>query len=105
MSDFGQTIKKYSRKTDLMCRWSLEDFAILLRIRQRQDVKGAAHRFLRICKSSAIKEHIDDLSIGITIVREGDDLHTLINRVNQYVNDAKGREHENIVTDQNVDHQ
>jgi diguanylate cyclase (GGDEF)-like protein len=102
MKNFGEILCKYSRKIDQICRWSDDEIVALLKIRHQEDIEGAARRFLRICRSTVLKENVTDISIGITIVREGDDLQRLLTRANKYMYKAKKQEENKIVTDFNA---
>lgn len=100
---FSLALRKYGRKTDDFCRWGGDEFVGILRLRSAEDVKGASRRFARIAERGSVKEGdqvIDcQVSMGMTVVRDDDDLKSVIDRADRYMYEAKRRHEDRIVTD------
>ncbi len=103
LRSFGKALVRHGRKSDDFCRWGGDEFVGLLQLKDDDEIKGAARRFSGIAETSSIKDGektIDcRVSIGITVVRDGDDLSSLVDRADRYMFEAKRRKGEGIVTD------
>lgn len=104
---FGIALRKNGRKADKFCRWGGDEFVGLLHLRQAEDIKGAAKRFLELAHKCEIEEQGQKIccraSIGITVVREGDTIRSLVARADRYMYQAKKRQGDQLVTDYNAD--
>jgi diguanylate cyclase (GGDEF)-like protein len=100
---FALALRKYGRKTDDFCRWGGDEFVGILRLRSAEDVKGASRRFARIAKKGRVSEggqEIDcQVSMGMTVVRDEDDLKSVVARADRYMYEAKRHHANRIVTD------
>ena len=103
LRSFGDALLKHGRKTDDFCRWGGDEFVGLLQLKDKEELRGAARRFMGIAESSSIQDGDNTIvcrvSIGMTVVRDGDDLSSLVNRADRYMFEAKGHRGEGIVTD------
>lgn len=103
LREIGLMLRKYGRKADRFCRWGGDEFVGLLQIRNPEDIEGAGLRF----KAASEKCEIDvngkmiscQSAIGITVVREGDTVNSLVDRADQYMYEAKKIDGKQIVTD------
>ncbi|WP_158558742.1 sensor domain-containing diguanylate cyclase [Mitsuokella sp. AF21-1AC] len=104
---FGIALRQYGRKADRFCRWGGDEFVGLLHLKQPDDIKGAAQRFLRIASDCETTENGQTIScraaIGITVVRKDDTIHTIVARADHYMYLAKKRKEDQIVTDFDFD--
>ncbi|MBM6999959.1 EAL domain-containing protein, partial [bacterium] len=103
LRSFGRTLLSQGRRTDEFCRWGGDEFVGILQLRRDSDVTGAARRLMRAAREISISEggrtvtcHV---SIGMTVIREGDDLETVVDRADRYMYEAKRRKGDGIVTD------
>lgn len=103
LRSFGRTLLSQGRRTDEFCRWGGDEFVGILQLKRESDVTGAARRLMRATKEISISEggrtvtcHV---SIGMTVIREGDDLETVVDRADRYMYEAKRRKGDGIVTD------
>lgn len=103
LRSFGRALRRYGRRTDDFCRWGGDEFVGLLRLASPEDVEGAARRFGRIAEGCSV--HDGDrviecrVSVGIAVVRDGDDRRGLIDRADRYMYEAKRRHGHGVVTD------
>lgn len=103
----GLALRVYGRKTDRFCRWGGDEFVGLLQLRSPEDIKGAAKRFMGL--ANACEEEVNgktvacQLAIGITVVREGDNLESLLSRADGYMYRAKKLNANQVVTDFDID--
>ena len=100
---FALALRKYGRKTDDFCRWGGDEFVGILRLRSAEDVKGASRRFARIAEKGRVSQggqEIDcQVSMGMTVVRDEDDLKSVVARADRYMYEAKRHHANRIVTD------
>lgn len=103
LREIGLTLQKYGRKADRFCRWGGDEFVGLLQLNQPHDIEGAARRLKKVAEGCEIEYNGRKVScqaaIGITVVREDDDMNSLINRADQYMYLAKKHTKTQIVTD------
>lgn len=103
LHQFGLTLRKFGRKTDKFCRWGGDEFVGLLQLRSPKDIKGAARRFMQLADGSEVTVNGQKVScqtsFGITVVREGDDIKSLVARADTYMYQAKKRTDVRIFTD------
>lgn len=99
----GLDLRKYGRRADRFCRWGGDEFVGILQLKDPSEIEQAARRFQKL----AAMEKIDvdgvtvsvQAAIGVTVVREGDELKSLISRADRYMYLAKQRGEDLIVTD------
>ena len=107
LREIAAAFKKYARKTDRFCRWGGDEFVGVLEVKDPQAIEGAAERFLNMAGS--VKVTVDGqnvqsrTAIGITLVREDDDVNSVVSRADDYMFQAKKRKDRQIVTDFNAD--
>ena len=69
-------------------------------------MEKAARRLMRVAPTCTLTPDGHKValraSVGITAVRDDDDLKTLVDRADRYMYEAKGRATERIVTDKNA---
>lgn len=103
---FGDALRTYGRKTDCFCRWGGDEFVGMLQLQRDEDIEGASIRFRRVAESIVVRDGDDtatlQVSIGITVVRDDDDIHSLIDRADRYLWEAKRCRSDRIVTDHNA---
>ncbi len=103
----GLNLRRYGRRADRFCRWGGDEFVGILQLRDPSEVEQAAERFQKLAAEEKIA--VDGVSvsiqaaIGITVVREGDDLKSLVSRADRYMYLAKVRAGNLIVTDASAD--
>ena len=103
----GLDLRRYGRRADRFCRWGGDEFVGILQLRDPSEVEQAAERFQKLAAEEKIA--VDGVSvsiqaaIGITVVREGDDLKSLVSRADRYMYLAKVRAGNLIVTDASAD--
>jgi diguanylate cyclase (GGDEF)-like protein/PAS domain S-box-containing protein len=93
LREFGDAISKNSRRTDRWGRWDGDEFGAILAIRSTSDIDGAASRFCDV----ADRIHIEygrislgiRISIGITAVRDSDNVARIVGRADRYLAKAK----------------
>ncbi len=103
LREIGLMLRKYGRKADRFCRWGGDEFVGLLQIRNPEDIEGAGLRFKAASEKCEIEVNGKMIScqsaIGITVVREGDTVNSLVDRADQYMYEAKKIDGKQIVTD------
>lgn len=103
LASFGSALREHGRKTDAFCRWGGDEFVGILQLKDTEDIKGAAQRFLKVAEGAeaAMGSHEAScrVSIGITAVRKGDDQKSVVDRADRYMFIAKKRHSDRIVTD------
>ena len=106
LKEIGMMLRKYGRKADRFCRWGGDEFVGLLQLKHPQDIEGAGLRFKAAAEKCEIEVHGRKITcqtaIGITIVRENDDLKSLVDRADRYMFEAKKAGTAQIVTDFNT---
>lgn len=107
LREIGLALRTFGRKSDAFCRWGGDEFVGLLQLRQHEDIEGAAHRMLKFTGSREITVNGQKIScqtsIGITVVREDDDVRSIVQRADDYMYQAKRRKNSEIVTDTNAE--
>ena len=75
----------------------------VLQIKASEDVEAIGKRMLALAEDSAIVRGAEKtpyrVSIGITVVREGDDANTIIARADRYMYQAKQGDGPGVMTD------
>ena len=103
---FAIALGKFGRRTDSFCRWGGDEFVGLLQLRSEAEMEKAARRLMRVAPTCTLTPDGHKValraSVGITAVRDDDDLKTLVDRADRYMYEAKGRATERIVTDKNA---
>lgn len=103
LKGFSDLLEKSKRRCDSFCRWGGDEFVGLLHLRTTKDIDGLVRRYMESAENFSIRIGDDDIgcaiSVGIAAVREGDTVQSLIDRADQHMYEAKGRQHERIVTD------
>lgn len=104
LNAFGNAMSKNGRKADCWGRWGDDEFAAVLNINNRSDINSAAKRFYDTADGIKIEygEIALDLhmSIGVTAIRDEDDLNSIISRAEEYMLKAKdGVFKDKVVTD------
>ncbi|GAA3585610.1 bifunctional diguanylate cyclase/phosphodiesterase [Marinobacter xestospongiae] len=99
---FARTVKDASRCVDLYCRWGGEEFIAAFPETSALDAKKLLERIISKLKAanfSANNEHIAlTMSIGLTEIRQGDSIDTLIQRADEAMYEAKHGGRDRIVT-------
>ncbi|MQN00603.1 MAG: EAL domain-containing protein [Lachnospiraceae bacterium] len=107
LNDLGLSLRKYSRRNEKFCRWGGDEFVGLLELKKKEDIKKAAARFHELANSSKVAVNGADImcqtAIGITCVREGDDISSILSRADSYMYKAKRLKKNQIITDFNAD--
>lgn len=103
LRSLGLALRKYGRKADKFCRWGGDEFVGLLHLRGPEEIEGAARRFMILannCESVVDGQRVFcRSSIGITVVREGDTVQSLVSRADHCMYQAKKRTKDQLVTD------
>ena len=103
LRELGLALRKYGRKTDRFCRWGGDEFVGLLHLRCPDEIESAAERFLQISNRTEVevdgKQVACQAAIGITVVRSGDNIKSIISRADRYMFLAKRQDADQIVTD------
>ncbi|WP_077390921.1 sensor domain-containing diguanylate cyclase [Mobilibacterium timonense] len=106
LKEFGFRLRHYGRRTDRFCRWGGDEFVGVLQLKSEEDVRGLAQRFLQLSKNTEIVVDGQSIScrasIGITVVRENDDVETVVARADKYMFLAKEEKGDRVVTDEDV---
>ena len=107
LREIGLALRTFSRKSDKFCRWGGDEFVGLLQLRRPEDIEGAAQRMLKLTGSCEVTVGGQTIScrtsIGITMVRENDDVRSIVERADGYMYQAKKRGGDHIVTDANAE--
>lgn len=100
---FARSLRESSRKADKYSRWGGDEFVGVLQIKASEDVEAIGKRMLALAEDSAIVRGAEKtpyrVSIGITVVREGDDANTIIARADRYMYQAKQGDGPGVMTD------
>ena len=103
LRELGLALRKYGRKTDRFCRWGGDEFVGLLHLRCPDEIESAAERFLQISNRTEVevdgRQVACQAAIGITVVRSGDNIKSIISRADRYMFLAKRQDADQIVTD------
>lgn len=106
LRQIGLALRTFGRKSDAFCRWGGDEFVGLLQLRRPEDIEGAAHRLLKLTENCEVavggRKISCQTSIGITMVRENDDVKSIVERADSYMYQAKKRGGNQIVTDANA---
>lgn len=106
LKEFGLSLHTYGRRTDRFCRWGGDEFVGVLQLKSEEDIGGLSRRFLQLSKNTEIVADGRRIScmasIGITVVREDDDLESVIARADKYMFLAKEEKGDRVVTDEDV---
>ena len=107
LREIGLALRTFGRKSDAFCRWGGDEFVGLLQLRRPEDIEGAARRLLKLTDNCEVamggRKISCQTSIGITIVRENDNVKSIVERADQYMYQAKKRGGDQIVTDANAE--
>ncbi|MGN1022307.1 MAG: diguanylate cyclase domain-containing protein [Lachnospiraceae bacterium] len=103
LKELGIGLRRFGRHTDRFCRWGGDEFVGLLQLKRPEEIERAAERFLQLSNRTEIEVDGQRIScqaaIGITVVRPGDEVKTIVSRADQYMYLAKRRDADQIVTD------
>jgi diguanylate cyclase (GGDEF)-like protein len=103
---FGIALRKYGRRTDRFGRWGGDEFVGIMKLKDKSDIKSAAKRFSKIAERIAVQAGDQTvtfhISAGITVVRDGDNPRSIVDRADQYMYLAKSFFKNQVVTDFNV---
>jgi len=93
------TVRQNVRETDVICRWGGDEFVILFPSTERKEAMTKARNLADQIRNAPVRfgrDHIPvTISAGITEYRDGEDLDTLMARVDNalYTAKASGRDH------------
>lgn len=94
----------YTRKGNVCGRWGGDEFIVVLKVDQKPDLQAIAKRYYDLAKNVKVDYNKTTLSmtisIGITLVREGDDVDNIVRRADVYMYQAKYHTQSRIVTDE-----
>lgn len=103
LQELGIRLRKYGRRADRFCRWGGDEFVGLLQLRRPEEIENAAKRFLQLSNRTEIvvdgHQVACQAAIGITVVRQEDDLKSIVSRADRYMFLAKRHDSDQIVTD------
>lgn len=103
LQELGIRLRKYGRRADRFCRWGGDEFVGLLQLRRPEEIENAAKRFLQLSNRTEIvvdgHQVACQAAIGITVVRQEDDLKSIVSRADRYMFLAKRQDSDQIVTD------
>ncbi len=104
LKKFGQALRMYTRKGNVCGRWGGDEFIVVLKVDQKPDLQAIAKRYYDLAKNVKVDYNKTTLSmtisIGITLVREGDDVDNIVRRADVYMYQAKYHTQSRIVTDE-----
>lgn len=94
LKTFGDAVSAGLRGTDVLGRWGGDEFLAVASVREPKDVQGLVNRMRAITQHLQVQSRTGDtlsvrLSVGITIVREQDDVDSIVDRADQYMYRAK----------------
>jgi diguanylate cyclase (GGDEF)-like protein len=93
------SIRTHVRESDLICRWGGDEFVVMFPDTNRQDALTKARELADHIREAPVRFGRDKIlitiSAGVTEYREGEDLDTLMSRVDNalYTAKASGRDH------------
>jgi diguanylate cyclase (GGDEF)-like protein len=98
----ARTISHSVRPFDIVGRWGGEEFIALIADVDEKTLSSIAERARRLVEQSKLPEAFNTISvtvsIGATLARKDDDIHTLIERVDRAMNTCKARGRNQVVT-------
>lgn len=87
---FVHTIQRYSRKEDILIRWGGEEFILLLKVSDEENLDNALEHLRNVVELQRFpKIGRKTCSIGGTIYQEGEDIIQTIKRADEAVYEAK----------------
>ncbi|MEE8716554.1 MAG: EAL domain-containing protein [Coriobacteriales bacterium] len=103
---FGDAVMRASRRTDACGRWGGDEFVMVFELGGERDELSVAERLAGVTNGITVTYNGLDLhihlSMGITMVREGDDVESIVRRADDYMYRAKRHGGNLIVTDENA---
>lgn len=98
----AKTISHSVRPFDIVGRWGGEEFIALIADVDEETLRSIAERTRRLVEQSKLPEAFSTISvtvsIGATLARKDDDIHTLIERVDQAMYTCKAQGRNQVVT-------
>jgi len=85
----GKLLRELTREIDTVARVGGEEFAILLPGIDEQGAVTAAERIRKKVQSHQWKHGAVTMSIGVTVLKDGDDRERVLNRVDRALYQAK----------------
>lgn len=97
LKSFGDAVSGTLRKSDIFGRWGGDEFLAVAKIQHPEDMLAIAERISHISELLSTTSRAGDtlnvtLSLGITAVRDGDDMDTLVDRADRYMYKAKSQD-------------
>jgi diguanylate cyclase (GGDEF)-like protein len=100
LKGISKLVKENIRKCDIFARWGGEEFMLILPKSSKEDAIKTVNKLrqLIINHDFGLKEKVT-CSFGITSYKEGDDLDTIIKRVDELLYEAKDSGRDKIICD------
>ncbi len=90
LKNLASSVSSFLRKEDLFARWGGEEFVILLQDLDLETAVQKAEAMRSMIENSTLYQGVDvTVSCGVTMIEQGDDVHTLLERADKLLYKAK----------------